>query len=95
MRSPPRGIFSSWKLFFTLLLWGCERAWKGFTRYLPCDQPCISFFIYFKGDILLRANRAECVNCCMSAGLRAGMEGFHPVLALRPALHFIFSIFQG
>ena len=30
----------------------------------------------------------------VSVGLRAGMEGFHPVLALRPALHFIFYIFQ-
>ena len=27
----------------------------------------------------------------VSVGLRADMEGFHPVLALRPALHFVFS----
>ena len=31
----------------------------------------------------------------VAVGLRAGMEGFHPVVALQPALHFIFSIFQG
>ena len=95
MRSPPRGISSCGELFFNLLAWGCEQAWKGFTLYLPCGQPYILFFLYFKGDILLHANCARCVNYCIQVGLQAGMEGFHPVFALQLALHFVFSIFQG
>ena len=28
-------------------MWGCEQAWKGFTLYVPCDQPCITLFPLF------------------------------------------------
>ena len=54
--------------FWTLLVWDCERAWKGFNLYLPCGQPCI-FFPYDNVDILLRGNCAKCMNCCMQAEL--------------------------
>ena len=58
-------------------------------------RPALHFiFLYFKCDILLRANCAECVNCCMSAGLQAGMERFRVLHALRPARLIILIYFK-
>ena len=43
---------------------GCEQAWKGFTLYVPCNQPSLIFNI-FKDDILLYINCAKYVDYCL------------------------------